>query len=78
MKILCILYYIEFEDMGDYQLVVTVEDSNGKNVKHFLDMRLRVNSDYPRVSFYQESPFYQADRFVVRFLFIQIHFYFQI
>ena len=71
MNIKCILFNIELEDMGDYQLVITIQDSKGDNVKYFLDMRLRVNSDSPRVSFQQESPFYYADRFVQGFLILQ-------
>ena len=62
VKIICHVYDITFDDMGDYRLEMTTREN--PKVTESLDMRLRVLADRPRVSFAETNPslFYQANR----------------
>jgi len=65
VKIICMVYDIDFDDMGNYQLEVSTKEN--PKVTESLDMRLRVLGDRPRVSFVGTnfSSFYQANRYLV-------------
>ena len=62
VKIICSVYNIAFDDMGNYRLELSTKEN--PKVTESLDMRLRVLADRPRVSFVETYPslFYQADR----------------
>ena len=69
MKIICIIYNIIFDDMGDYRIVVT----SPENVTEHLDMSLRVLAEQPRVKFINPSSFYQANRLLSKKTFLPFY-----